>query len=303
MNADTQEPVSADTQEPVTAQVSSGSRRRRRMWRAMKRNKTTLVGLVLTTAILLVALFAPWLVPFDPVQQNLMKGDMPPGAEHVLGTDSFGRDVLSRIIMGARVSLGIALSAVGMALIFGSTLGVVAGYKGGAIDTATVRLTDLLMTFPTTILGLMVLAVLGSGMVNLSIAIAIAITPRFARIARGSAIALRERDFIQGARALGMSDARIICKHVLPNISNEVLVVASLWTATAILQEANLSFIGLGVKPPTPSWGSMIRDGVNQLLNQPWLSIAPGAAIFAVVLAFNMIGDGLRDILDPRTMD
>lgn len=269
----------------------------------MKRNKTTLVGLVLTTAILLVALFAPWLVPFDPVQQNLLKGDMPPGGEHVLGTDSFGRDVLSRIVMGARVSLGIALSAVGMALIFGSTLGVVAGYKGGAIDTVTVRLTDLLMTFPTTILGLMVLAVLGSGMVNLSIAIAIAITPRFARIARGSAISLRERDFIQGARALGMSDARIICKHVLPNISNEVLVVASLWTATAILQEANLSFIGLGVKPPTPSWGGMIRDGVNQLLNQPWLSIAPGAAIFAVVLAFNMIGDGLRDILDPRTMD
>ncbi|MCY4487157.1 MAG: ABC transporter permease [Deltaproteobacteria bacterium] len=287
----------------MTSDESSAARRRRRVWRAMKRNKTTLVGLVLTAAILLVALFAPWLVPYDPVQQDLLKGDLPPGGEHVLGTDSFGRDVLSRVIMGARVSLGIALSAVGMALIFGSTLGVVAGYKGGPIDTVTVRLTDLLMTFPTTILGLMVLAVLGSGMVNLSIAIAIAITPRFARIARGSAIAMRERDFIQGARALGMSDTRIICKHVLPNISNEVLVVASLWTATAILQEANLSFIGLGVKPPTPSWGSMIRDGVNQLLNQPWLSIAPGAAIFAVVLAFNMIGDGLRDILDPRTMD
>ena len=236
-------------------------------------------------------------------RRRLMQGDLPPGPVHVLGTDSYGRDVLSRIIMGGRVSLGIALSAVGIALVFGSTLGVVAGYKGGVIDAVTVRFTDLLMTFPTTILGLMVLAVLGSGMVNLSIAIAIAITPRFARIARGSAISLRERDFIQGARALGMSDMRIICKHVLPNISNEVLVVASLWTATAILQEANLSFIGLGVKPPTPSWGGMIRDGVNQLLSQPWLSIAPGVAIFAVVLAFNMIGDGLRDILDPRTMD
>ena len=269
----------------------------------MKHNKTTLLGLVLTTLILLVALFAPWLVPFDPIHQDLMQGDLPPGPVHVLGTDSYGRDVLSRIIMGGRVSLGIALSAVGIALVFGSTLGVVAGYKGGVIDAVTVRFTDLLMTFPTTILGLMVLAVLGSGMVNLSIAIAIAITPRFARIARGSAISLRERDFIQGARALGMSDMRIICKHVLPNISNEVLVVASLWTATAILQEANLSFIGLGVKPPTPSWGGMIRDGVNQLLSQPWLSIAPGIAIFAVVLAFNMIGDGLRDILDPRTMD
>ncbi len=287
----------------MTIEDSPGSRRRRRIWRAMKQNKTTLVGLVLTTLILLVALFAPWLVPFDPIHQDLMQGDLPPGPVHVLGTDSYGRDVLSRIIMGGRVSLGIALSAVGIALVFGSTLGVVAGYKGGVIDAVTVRFTDLLMTFPTTILGLMVLAVLGSGMVNLSIAIAIAITPRFARIARGSAISLRERDFIQGARALGMSDMRIICKHVLPNISNEVLVVASLWTATAILQEANLSFIGLGVKPPTPSWGGMIRDGVNQLLSQPWLSIAPGVAIFAVVLAFNMIGDGLRDILDPRTMD
>ena len=287
----------------MTIEDSPGSRRRRRIWRAMKQNKTTLVGLVLTTLILLVALFAPWLVPFDPIHQDLMQGDLPPGPVHVLGTDSYGRDVLSRIIMGGRVSLGIALSAVGIALVFGSTLGVVAGYKGGVIDAVTVRFTDLLMTFPTTILGLMVLAVLGSGMVNLSIAIAIAITPRFARIARGSAISMRERDFIQGARALGMSDLRIICKHVLPNISNEVLVVASLWTATAILQEANLSFIGLGVKPPTPSWGGMIRDGVNQLLSQPWLSIAPGVAIFAVVLAFNMIGDGLRDILDPRTMD
>ena len=295
--------MSANANESMSVEITAGRRRRRRIWRSMKRNKTTLVGLVLTALILLAALFAPWLAPFDPIQQNLMEGDLPPGPVHLLGTDSYGRDVLSRILMGARVSLGIALSAVGMALVFGSTLGVVAGYKGGVIDTVTVRLTDLLMTFPTTILGLMVLAVLGSGMVNLSIAIAIAITPRFARIARGSAISLRERDFIQGARALGMSDMRIIARHVLPNISNEVLVVASLWTATAILQEANLSFIGLGVKPPTPSWGGMIRDGVNQLLNQPWLSIAPGAAIFAVVLAFNMIGDGLRDILDPRTMD
>ena len=295
--------MSANANEPMSVEITAGRRRRRRIWRSMKRNKTTLVGLVLTALILLAALFAPWLAPFDPIQQNLMEGDLPPGPVHLLGTDSYGRDVLSRVLMGARVSLGIALSAVGMALVFGSTLGVVAGYKGGVIDTVTVRLTDLLMTFPTTILGLMVLAVLGSGMVNLSIAIAIAITPRFARIARGSAISLRERDFIQGARALGMSDLRIIARHVLPNISNEVLVVASLWTATAILQEANLSFIGLGVKPPTPSWGGMIRDGVNQLLNQPWLSIAPGAAIFAVVLAFNMIGDGLRDILDPRTMD
>jgi peptide/nickel transport system permease protein len=242
-------------------------------------------------------------VPFDPIQQNISHGDLPPGPDYLLGTDSYGRDVLSRIILGTRVSLGIALSAVGIAIFVGCVIGVVAGYKGGAIDAVTVRFVDMLMTFPTIILGLMVLAVLGSGMFNLSVAIAVAITPRFARVARGSAIAMRERDYVQAARALGMSDFRIIFIHVLPNLLNEVLVVGTLWTGTAILQEANLSFIGLGVKPPTPSWGGMIRDGVNQLLSQPWLSIAPGVAIFIVVLAFNMIGDGLRDVMDPKTME
>ena len=276
---------------------------RRRMLRAIRRNKTTLVGIALTLLIFLVALLAPWLAPFDPIQQNISNGDMPPGPVNILGTDSYGRDVLSRIILGTRVSLGIALSAVGIAIVVGSTLGVVAGYKGGAIDAVTIRVIDMLMTFPTIILGLMVLAVLGSGMVNLALAIAVAITPRFARVARGSAIAMRERAYVQAARALGMSDLRIIFVHILPNLANEVLVVGTLWTGTAILQEANLSFIGLGVKPPIPSWGGMIRDGVNQLFSQPWLSIAPGVAIFIVVLAFNMIGDGLRDVMDPKTME
>jgi len=276
---------------------------RRRMVRAIRRNKTTLVGIALTLLIFLVALLAPWLAPFDPIQQNISNGDLPPGPVNILGTDSYGRDVLSRIILGTRVSLGIALSAVGIAIVVGSTLGVVAGYKGGAFDAVTIRVIDMLMTFPTIILGLMVLAVLGSGMVNLALAIAVAITPRFARVARGSAIAMRERDYVQAARALGMSDLRIIFVHILPNLANEVLVVGTLWTGTAILQEANLSFIGLGVKPPIPSWGGMIRDGVNQLFSQPWLSIAPGVAIFIVVLAFNMIGDGLRDVMDPKTME
>ncbi len=279
------------------------NQRRREIARAIKNNKTTLVGIVLTLFILLVALLAPWLAPFDPIHQNISRGDLPPGPVHILGTDSYGRDVLSRILLGARVSLGIALSAVGLAITIGSLVGVIAGYKGGLVDAITIRVIDMLMTFPTIILGLMVLSVLGSGMFNLTLAISVAITPRFARVARGSAIAMRERDYIQAARALGMSDWRIIFVHVLPNITNEILVISTLWTGTAILQEAGLSFIGLGVKPPTPSWGGMIRDGVNQLLNQPWLSIAPGVAIFIVVLAFNMIGDGLRDVMDPKTME
>ncbi len=262
-----------------------------------------MVGIVLTFFVLLVALLAPWLAPFDPIHQDISIGDLPPGPVHILGTDSYGRDVLSRIIMGTRVSLTIALSAVGIAMVIGSLVGVTAGYKGGVIDTITIRIIDMLMTFPTIILGLMVLAILGSGMFNLTVAITVAILPRFARVARGSAIAMRERDYVQAARALGMSDFRIIFVHILPNIANEILVVGTLWMATAILQEANLSFIGLGVRPPTPSWGGMIRDGVNQLLNLPWLSIAPGVAIFIVVLAFNMIGDGLRDVMDPKTME
>jgi peptide/nickel transport system permease protein len=276
---------------------------RNRIARAIGKNKTTLAGIVLTLLIVAVALLAPWIMPFDPMEQNIASGDLSPGGAHLLGTDNFGRDVLSRIILGTRISLAIALSAVGLAMSVGGVWGVVAGYKGGRIDALSIRIVDMLMTFPTVILGLMVLAVLGSGMLNLAIAIAVAITPRFTRVARGSAIALKQRDYIQAAKALGMSDVRIIFLHIIPNIANEILVVGTLWTATAILQEANLSFIGLGVKPPTPSWGGMIRDGVNQLLFQPWLSIAPGIAIFVVVLAFNMIGDGLRDVLDPRTVD
>ncbi|MFQ5541786.1 MAG: ABC transporter permease [Candidatus Binatia bacterium] len=279
------------------------NQRRRKIARAIRKNRTTLLGIVLTLSILLVALLAPWLSPFDPIEQDISRGDLPPGPVHLLGTDSFGRDVLSRIVLGTRVSLTIALSAVGLAITVGSMVGVIAGYKGGAVDAVIVRIIDMLMTFPTIILGLMVLAVLGSGMFNLAVAISVAITPRFARVARGSAIAMRERDYVQAARALGMSDFRIIFVHVVPNLANEVLVVGTLWTGTAILQEAGLSFIGLGVKPPTPSWGGMIRDGVNQLLSQPWLSIAPGVAIFIVVLAFNMIGDGLRDVMDPKTME
>ena len=279
------------------------NQRRRKIARAIRKNKTTLVGIVLSLIILLVAILAPWLAPFDPIEQDISRMDLPPGPVHLLGTDSFGRDVLSRIVLGTRVSLGIALSAVGFAIVVGSVVGVIAGYKGRIVDTITIRVIDMLMTFPTIILGLMVLAVLGSGMFNLAVAIAVAITPRFARVARGSAIAMRERDYVQAARALGMSDFRIIFVHVLPNLANEILVVGTLWTGTAILQEAGLSFIGLGVKPPTPSWGGMIRDGINQLLSQPWLSIAPGVAIFIVVLAFNMIGDGLRDVMDPKTME
>lgn len=277
--------------------------RRRRIGRALWKNKTTFLGIGLTLFILLIALLAPWITPFDPFEQDTFRGDLAPSLTHILGTDSYGRDVLSRIIMGTRVSVFIALSAVVIAMILGSVVGLISGYKGGLIDVITIRIVDMLMTFPTTILGLMVLAVLGSGMFNLVLAIAIAITPRFARVTRGSAIAIREREYIQAARALGMSDFRLILVHVLPNIANEILVIGTLWTGTAILQEANLSFIGLGVKPPTPSWGGMIRDGVNQLFNQPWLSIAPGAAIFIVVLAFNMVGDGLRDVMDPRTME
>ncbi|MGH7930541.1 MAG: ABC transporter permease, partial [Candidatus Binatia bacterium] len=210
--------------------MAGSSRQRKRIARAIRKNKTTMTGIVLTTLIVVVAVFAPWLTPFDPLEQNIARGDLAPGGEHLLGTDNFGRDVLSRIILGTRVSLTISLSAVGLAMSIGALWGIVAGYKGGRVDTLSTRFIDMLMTFPTIILGLMVLAVLGSGMFNLAIAIAVAITPRFARIARGSAIALKERDYIQAAKALGMSDLRVISFHIVPNLMNDILVIGTLWT-------------------------------------------------------------------------
>lgn len=274
---------------------------RRARWRVFARNRTALLGLLLFVLILMMAIFAPLIAPFDPVDQNTIKRLQGSGGGHVLGLDNFGRDILSRIIWGTRVSLFVGVVSVILGGLIGSVLGVLAGYLGGRIEFVIMRFIDILLSFPDLITGLLVLAVIGPGLRNLVIAIAVTIVPRFARMAHGPTLSLRNREFVESAVVVGSSDARVMFRHIWPNVRGELLVLASLWTATAIRIEANLSFIGLGVSPPTPTWGQMIRDGLSYLTTSPMFSIAPGIAIFVTVLAFNLLGDGLRDVLDPRS--
>ncbi|OGP87582.1 MAG: ABC transporter permease [Deltaproteobacteria bacterium RBG_16_47_11] len=268
--------------------------------RTFKYNKTSTVGLVMAMMIVMMALIAPWISPYDPISQDMNVQHAPPSWEHPFGTDSYGRDQLSRILWGSRVSLVVGILSVLFAMAAGIPLGMVGGYKGGRTDNLVNRFIDMFMSFPIVILGLLVLAVMGPGLLKIVIAIAAALTPRIARLARGSTLAIKGKEYIEAARAVGQNSGKIMFIHILPNILGEILVMGTLWVATAIIVEASLSFIGLGVRPPTPSWGAMIRDGLDQLTNAPWLSFFPGLAIFLSVFSFNLIADGLRDISDPK---
>ena len=212
----------------------------------------------------------------------------------------FGRDVLSRVILGTRYSLVVGLASVMFAVVIGVPTGIIAGYKGGLIDTGITRIVDILMSFPVLILGLMMRAAIGGGFFGLVLAIGISITPRFIRLARGPTIAVREKEYIEAAKAVGVNEFRLMFRHIMPNVISDVAVMSTLWIALAIRLEANLSFIGIGIPPPTPSWGGMIRSGVDFLINAPWISIIPGLFILFTVMSFNLIGDGIRDIVDPR---
>jgi peptide/nickel transport system permease protein len=260
----------------------------------------TTIGTVLCLVVVIGAVFAPWLAPFDPNDQNIIDRLQPPGGAYLFGTDSFGRDVLSRILWGARISLIVAVTSIAAAIVVGGTIGMISGYVGGRIDMLVMQTMDVLLSFPSLILGLIVVALLGPELVNLVFAIALTAIAPFARIARAPVLSLKERAFIEAGRALGFSHTRILFVHVLPNIMSEVLVMGSLWMATAVRTEASLSFIGLGVKPPTATWGGMMREGFENILDAPWLSVWPGLAILVLVLGLNMIGDGLRDATDPR---
>jgi peptide/nickel transport system permease protein len=263
-------------------------------------NPTTLIGALICLAIALAAICAPWLAPFDPAEQNIIDRLASPGGDYLLGTDQFGRDVLSRLLWGARISLVVSLGAISAAAVVGGTIGMVSGYIGGRFDLFTMQVMDVLLSFPSLILGLIVVALLGPELENLVFAIALTAIAPFARIARAPTLALKERAFVEGGRALGFSHTRVLFRHILPNILPEVMVMASLWLATAVRVEASLSFIGLGVKPPTATWGGMTRDGFENILDAPWLAIAPGVAILLLVLGLNMVGDGLRDATDPK---
>lgn len=263
-------------------------------------NPTTGIGIILCVLVAFSAIFAPLLSPHDPIEQDVLAQLSAPSGTHPLGTDYFGRDVLSRILWGGRISLIVSLTAIAAAIVIGGAIGMVSGYIGGRFDNFVMRVMDVLLSFPSLILGLIVVALLGPDLVNLVVAIGLTAIAPFARIARAPVLALKERAFVEAGRALGYSHARILFVHILPNILSEVLVMGSLWMATAVRTEASLSFIGLGVKPPTPTWGGMMRDGFENILDAPWLAIFPGVAILILVLGLNMVGDGLRDATDPR---
>ena len=271
--------------------------------RAIRRatsNPTTTAGAIITLAIVAAALLAPLLAPYDPTEQDIMARLQGPSAEFLLGTDQFGRDILSRLMWGARISLTVSLGAIAAAIVIGGVIGMVSGYIGGSFDRIVMQAMDVLLSFPSLILGLIVVALLGPDLVNLVIAISLTAIAPFARIARAPTLVLKERAFVEAGHALGYSHTRIIFRHILPNILSELLVMGSLWMATAVRTEASLSFIGLGVKPPTPTWGGMTRDGFENILDAPWLAIFPGVAILLLVLGLNMVGDGLRDATDPK---
>jgi peptide/nickel transport system permease protein len=268
--------------------------------RAFNTNKTSWVGLGIFMAVVAAAILAPWLAPHDPLAQDLMFRLKPPDDTFLLGTDYYGRDILSRLLHGARISLVIGLVAVLAAMLIGSVIGMIAGYYRGKVDLVIMQAMDTLLAFPSLILGLIIVAMLGPSILNLVIAISLTAIPPFARIARAPTIAMKEREFVEAARSLGFSDFRILVLHILPNILPEILVMGSLWLATAIRVEASLAFIGLGVRPPTATWGGMIREGFENILDSPWLVLAPSVAILVVVFSLNLLGDGLRDAIDPK---
>ena len=268
--------------------------------RAFNTNKASWVGLGMFMIVVILALLAPIIAPHDPIEQHIIDRLEGPSSEYWLGTDGFGRDIFSRIIWGARISLAIAIFSIAAAMVIGTIIGLLAGYIGGRFDVIVMQMMDVLLAFPGLILGLIVVAMLGPSITNLAVAIAITAVPPFARIARAPTIAIKDREFIEAGRALGYSDRRLIFGHILPNIAPEVLVMGSLWLATAIRVEASLAFVGLGVNPPTPTWGGMIREGFERILDNYWLALCPSIAILIVVLGLNLLGDGLRDAVDPR---
>jgi peptide/nickel transport system permease protein len=268
--------------------------------RTFVKNRPAVLGLILIILLALVAIFAPIVAPHDPLDQSVRDRLAPPSWDYPLGRDDKGRDILSRVIFGTRIALLVGVFSVALGGVLGTIIGVAAGYFGGKIETVLMRITDILLAFPDLITGLLVLAVLGPGLEKMILAIGLTIAPRFARISYGPTLAIKEKEFIDAAKALGANSSRLLRLHVLPNISGDLLVFASLWTASAIRLEASLSFVGLGVQPPTPTWGQMIREGTLYLADRPLYSLGPGVALLVTVLAFNLIGDGFRDVLDPK---
>jgi len=260
-----------------------------------------LLGIALVSALVLVAVLGPFLVQYSPIEQDTVNPPLaPPSAAHLMGTDYLGRDALSRLLYGAGVSLQVGIASVALASIPGIVLGMIAVYRGGWLDDLINRFLDALMAFPSLVLALAIVAVVGPSLLNVELAIAVASLPHYARLVRGQVLAVREFEYVTAIRAVGARDVRIMFRHVLPNVISPTLVQASLGVGFAITAEASLSFLGLGVQPPAPTWGSMIQTGFQYLEVAPWLVVAPGTMIFVAVLGFNLLGDGIREALDPH---
>jgi peptide/nickel transport system permease protein len=270
------------------------------VWQRFTRNRIAVAGLIIVLLLVLMAIFAPVLAPQDPAVQTLADKRMPPGATYLLGADEFGRDILSRVIYGARVALYVALVAVALALVMGVAIGVIAGFAGGWVDAVLMRLVDVMLSFPYLLLAIAIVATLGTGIQNTTLAVGIWATPSFARITRGQVLNIKGREYITAAEAVGVTGWRMVWRYILPNAIPPVIVFATLYMANAILLEAALSFLGLGVQPPQPSWGLMVASGRDFLRVAPHVATIPGVAIMLAVLGFNLLGDGLRDALDPR---
>ena len=290
----------------VPSPVEGAGRAAPSLWAAARRrflrSGTGILGAALLVLLGLIALFAGQVSPYDPIHQDFRIEREPPSAAHLMGTDEFGRDVFSRVVWGARVSLQAGAVAASIALVVGLLLGMTAAYYRGRTDGLVMRAMDVLLSFPYLLLAIGIVAILGPGLLTAMIAIGIVYIPNYARVVRGAVLAVGARDFVEAARAVGARDRRVMWRHILPNVLAPIIVQATLNVGTAIIDTAGLSFLGLGTQPPTPDWGNMLSAGRSYVIDSPWIATFPGLAILATVLAFNLVGDALRDALDPRLL-
>ncbi|MBV9171337.1 MAG: ABC transporter permease [Chloroflexi bacterium] len=284
---------------PIVAATAPAVRRERRAWQLLVRNRMAMLGAAVVLLWVLVAAFAPVIAPYDPIEQEVRQRLQPPSAAHWLGVDELGRDVFSRVLYGGRVSLPVAAIVVVLATIFGTLYGGLSGFAGRWLDEGAMRFVDMVLAFPSLILAMAIAAALGPSIQNSMLAMLLVWWPPYARMSRGQVLGLKNRDFVTAARALGMSEQRILLRHVLPNALAPALVLCTMDFGNAIIITAALSFLGLGAVPPTPEWGAMVAEG-RELMQAWWISTFPGIAIFSVAMACNFIGDGLRDAIDPR---
>ncbi len=308
MNTDTTDKSTADSgswtasalAHPITKRIARNLAKARKDYRQVRRNKTAVFGLYFVWFVIGVAILAPVIAPYDPAANGVGESLVGPSLAHPFGTDPFGRDIFSRVIYGARVSVMVGFIAVAEALIAGVVIGLIAGYFGGIVDAFLMRLMDAILAFPVLVLAIVFVAIFGVGIVNVMLAVGLRYIPTFARVTRGEVLSVKEEDYVKSSRLIGASRVRILGGEILPNIISPIIVTGTVLVAYAILAEAGLSFLGLGVQPPKPSWGMMLSRGQTYIRTAPWMATFPGIALVMTVLSINLLGDGLRDVFDPE---